>query len=184
MQLGIRGERDRVGEREGGRKRKRRGRVCVQRLSRLLALHTLRTVQGDACDAGDNHPLYVPGCRSAQLGWVCAALRLYAQVHAGDGSQGGDGGLKITSSFVTDWKLYIIQELCDAGSLRTAILKQQFWNLVGGWVGVSSGGCRVRCVVLAVLCVCDALAARHKAGWASHKHPCNQAPASSSPACL
>lgn len=48
------------------------------------------------------------------------------------GEPGGNGkGLTITTSAasnhsVTDWKLYIIQEYCDAGSLRTAILKRKF----------------------------------------------------------
>mmetsp|Transcript_25649 Transcript_25649/g.55849 ORF Transcript_25649/g.55849 Transcript_25649/m.55849 type:complete len:1132 (+) Transcript_25649:194-3589(+) len=29
---------------------------------------------------------------------------------------------------VTDWKLYIVQEFCDAGSLRQAVLRRRFWD--------------------------------------------------------
>ncbi|KXZ48633.1 hypothetical protein GPECTOR_26g536 [Gonium pectorale] len=39
----------------------------------------------------------------------------------------GAGGLRIIDKrTVLDWKLYLIQEYCDGGSLRTAILKRKF----------------------------------------------------------
>lgn len=46
------------------------------------------------------------------------------QVH----QAGDDGGLKITNHAVTDWKLYIIQEFCDAGSLRQAVIKRVLFS--------------------------------------------------------
>ncbi|GIL77290.1 hypothetical protein Vretimale_3044 [Volvox reticuliferus] len=46
---------------------------------------------------------------------------------------GGGGGMKIIDKRpILDWKLYLIQEYCDGGSLRTAILKRKFFDAKKG----------------------------------------------------
>ncbi|KAG2498355.1 hypothetical protein HYH03_003614 [Edaphochlamys debaryana] len=51
----------------------------------------------------------------------------------GGGGGGTPGGFKIVDKrTVLDWKLYLIQEYCDGGSLRTAILKRKFFDAKKG----------------------------------------------------
>ncbi|EFJ48733.1 hypothetical protein VOLCADRAFT_90528 [Volvox carteri f. nagariensis] len=97
--------------------------AAAQRRDNVLVRH--KTVDLATRRMGDTGVQAAPKLDSLD----CAS----GQTAAGSGGGGGGGGLKIIDKrTVLDWKLYLIQEYCDGGSLRTAILKRKFFDAKKG----------------------------------------------------
>lgn len=56
-----------------------------------------------------------------------------------DGRDAGGGGGVTIGPTPMDWKLFIVQEFCDGGTLQAAITRG--WFHVGSQVGEGRGGC-------------------------------------------